>query len=85
MAACDPLTFADVSPEKWDYLKAKIAAEGYAVAGDTGEATDKGVTLTWAYDAAARTLTIHCTKHPMLLPCVLVNAKIRSLFENSGC
>ncbi|HEX8325083.1 MAG TPA: hypothetical protein VF595_14355 [Tepidisphaeraceae bacterium] len=85
MAACDPVVFEDVSPEKWACLQAKIAAEGYAVTGDAGEATASGVTLTWAYDSAAQTLTIQCTKHPFVLPCALVNAKIKSLYDNSGC
>lgn len=85
MAACDPLTFADVSPEKWECLKAKIGAEGYAVTGDAGEASARGVTITWAYDAGGQTLTVQCVKHPMFLPCALVNSQIKSLFDNSGC
>ena len=85
MAACEPQIFQDVSAEKWACLRNAIAAEGYAVTGDTGEASGQGVTLRWAYDAAAQTLTIQCMKHPVFIPCAIVNSRIRSMYEQSGC
>jgi hypothetical protein len=49
-----PLTFTDVSPAKWDEIKAKVQSEaGITISSDSGEAQAKGITISWNYDGSS--------------------------------
>jgi hypothetical protein len=47
--------------------------------GTSGQTSHMGVTIKWAYDESANTLSVQCTESPFLLPCSLINSKIADL------
>ena len=80
MAECEEQVFTGVTSEHTDAFLAKAAQfgmGGIAGKGTSGEATQMGVTIRWHYDEAARTLAVQCMKAPMLLPCGMINGRIR--------
>ena len=79
MSACPPIIFSDISEEKYKALLATAQAQGFALTGVQGETSYEGFDFTWNYDAAAQSLTIHCTGKPMFIPCSMIESKIRAL------
>jgi len=82
MAGCPSQTFHGITPAIKAFLESKGAAAGLPIAGDTGFATTMGVTIQWAYDPTAETLTITCTDAPFFVPCSAVSAKVTELVES---
>jgi hypothetical protein len=79
MSACPPITFSDISEEKYQALLATAQAQGLALTGIRGETSYQGLDFTWNYDAAAQCLTIHCTGKPIFIPCTMIESKIRAV------
>lgn len=80
MAQCEAQIFSGVTGEHFAQFLARgeqLGLPSLAGNGHTGEASHMGVTIRWAFDEPAQTLTVECTKSPMLLPCTLINGKIR--------
>ena len=80
--ACDPITVPGITrmhAAKFLEQGARIGLPGLAEQGDRGEATHSGVTVRWEFDEAAGTLTVQCTKSPMLLPCSMINTRIQEM------
>ncbi len=81
MAGCEEQVFTGVTNEHTEAFLAKAAQFGMGgLAADkrtTGEATQMGVTIRWHYDEAAKTLAVQCMKAPALLPCGMINGRIR--------
>ena len=82
MAGCPSQTFTGITPAIKAFLEAKGAAAGMPIAGDNGSATTMGVTIQWAYDPTAETLTITCTDAPFFVPCSTVQTKVTELVES---
>jgi hypothetical protein len=83
--ACDPLTYSGVDASKWACAKDVVSREyGIRIASDRGEASERGFKLKWTYDAAERTLQIQCSKKPFLVPCGIVNNRIRDAADKCG-
>ena len=80
MAQCEEQSFEGIAPEHFAAFLAKGEEMGLpkpASDGPVGEATHSGVTIRWNFDAAARTLTVQCTKSPAMLPCSFINSRIK--------
>ncbi len=80
MAACEEQGFSGVTSEHFASFAAK--AESLGMPGlnghqNSGQATKSGVTIRWDFNPADGTLKVQCTESPMLLPCALINAKIK--------
>lgn len=83
--ACDPLTYSRVDPSKWACAKDTVSREyGIRIDSDRGEASKRGFTLKWAYEAAEGTLRIECSKKPFLIPCGVINDRINAAAEKCG-
>ena len=83
--ACDPLTYSGVDASKWACAKDVVSREyGISIASDRGEASERGFTLKWTYDAAEQTLQIQCSKKPFLVPCGIVNNRVRAAADKCG-
>jgi hypothetical protein len=83
--ACDPLTFSGVDATRWACAKDVVRSEyGITIESDHDEVSKQGFTLTWAYDAAAQTLGIQCSKKPFVIPCGVVNDRIKSTAAKCG-
>ena len=78
--ACDRLTYSDVDVSMWERVRDLIGQEyGIAVETDSGEASKRGFTIEWFYDADTQVLEVRCTKKPFLVPCGTVNQHIEDL------
>jgi hypothetical protein len=80
MAACKPVTFKNITRERFQAIRARIRAQAdVSVAGDMGTASGNGFAASWIYDEAAQTLSIQCTEKPWFVSEGLVADKIRAL------
>lgn len=80
MAQCEEQEFAGITSEQFRTFLEKaesMGIPGLAGQGNTGQASRSGVTIRWNYDPDSQQLTVQCTDSPMLLPCSLINSKIR--------
>jgi hypothetical protein len=84
MAACKPITFKGITRLRFKAIRARIHAQAdwMTILGDRGTAAGFGMTATWNFDEAAQTLTIQCTKKPLIIPERLIEGKIRQLVES---
>jgi hypothetical protein len=81
MGPCASQTFNNITPDQWQALQAKAAANNIPINGSSGTATQQGFTFTWQYDAASGTLTIQCLDHPFWAPCGTINSRVHDLVE----
>lgn len=80
--ACDPLRYAGVDASKWAQTKDLVDREyGIRIESDGGEASKKGFTLKWTYNPSEQTLQIQCSDKPFLVPCGVVNDRIKGMAE----
>ena len=85
MGACSPISFQNVTRQKFQAVRARATAEATKTEnlGDTGSATGPtplgNVTVAWKYDEPSLTLTLQCTDKSRFLPEGAVNSKIRSM------
>jgi hypothetical protein len=80
MPACEEQGFSGVTSEHFASFAAKAESLGMPGLGGqqhSGQATESGVTIRWEFNQKAGTLKVQCTETPMLLPCGLINAKIK--------
>jgi hypothetical protein len=78
--ACERLTYPGVDASMWERVRDLIGQEyGIAVERDAGEASKRGFTIEWAYDAGKQMLEVRCAKKPFLVPCGTVNKHIEDL------
>jgi hypothetical protein len=83
--ACDPLTYSGVNASKWACAKDVVSREyGIRIDSDRGEASKRGFTLKWTYEAGEQTLQIECSKKPFLVPCGVVNDRINAAADKCG-
>ena len=79
MSACPPLSYSNVTPAKWEALKAAVLAK-YGVAIEAvGQHSALGLDFEWVY-SGYETLTISCTDSGWF-SCEMVNAEIDSLVK----
>ena len=84
MAQCEEQGFSGVTSEHFGMFLEKaesLGIPGLAGKGNSGEASKGGVTIRWSFDPAAKNLTVQCTESPMLLPCAMINNKIREAVQ----
>lgn len=80
MAACEEQGFSGITSEQFATFVEKaesMGIPGLKGQGNSGQASRSGVTIKWAFDPEAKSLKVQCTESPMLLPCGLINGKIR--------
>lgn len=83
MAGCGVQTFREIGPAVFACLKVKGASAGVPIAGEQGQATTRGVTIRWDYDASSEVLVLECLDAPFFVPCSTVKTRITELVE--GC
>lgn len=61
--------FSGIAPDRFDRIRADIKAKtGIDIAQDAGEASAKGITISWKYEEAAKSLTITTVKRSWFDP-----------------
>jgi hypothetical protein len=67
---------------QWSCVAAKAAPIlGHPIGTSTTDSA-QGFTVTWDYDGS--TITVQCTDSPMLVPCLAINAYIKSVANDCG-
>ncbi len=79
MSACPPMTFSNISEEKYETLLATAQSQGLQLTGYSGATAYQGMSFTWNYDLSSQSLTLLCTEKPFFVPCSVIEGKIRSL------
>ncbi len=79
MPSCPAITLNGVSTEKYQQLIQTAQSQGLQLTGESGSTQYQGMDFTWAYSAKEESLTIQCTNKPMLIPCSMIETRIRSL------
>jgi hypothetical protein len=85
MAACDPKTFNNVTPEVFECLKSKLQSLGYAIEGTNG--TIKGpmsISIDFNWNVADSSLYIHVTDKNFLVPCARINSELEKAIASCG-
>jgi hypothetical protein len=79
------LVYSGVEASKWACAKDMVSREyGIRIESDHGEASKRGFTLKWTYDASEQALQIQCSRKPLLVPCGVVNNRIRDAADKCG-
>jgi hypothetical protein len=73
--ACPMLSYNNISQAAWEEIKKDAA--NYGLAGDSGQSTEYGCTITWSFDKNKGTLHIQCIDPGWLFDCATVNSKIQ--------
>lgn len=79
-----PLVFHSIDPERYKGLIQKANGAGLALTGNSGTASRFGVEVAWDYSPETQRLTIQCLSAPFFMNSDTVNAKIRSLVEETA-
>lgn len=77
----DAKTYIGITPEKFGTicLTAK-ALSGLDISGTLqGQASAKGVTISWSYDPNANTLTLQCLQKPWYVAASIIESKLDDL------
>jgi hypothetical protein len=62
-------SFGNIDQAKWDRIKAAVKDKaGIDISANTGQATAKGITLSWAYDQSTSNLTVNLVKRSWFDP-----------------
>jgi len=82
MSSCATQVFSNVTPAQFDCLSQNASAAGINISGNTGSASQDGITVEWTFDPTAATLSIQCTSAPFFALCGTINSKIHDLVES---
>jgi hypothetical protein len=83
--ACQPVTYPGVDASKWACVKDAVSrAYGLSIDSDRGEASARGFTLNWRYNAAEQSLFVQCSKKPFVVTCGMVTNRLNTEFEQCG-
>lgn len=83
MAASVPQVFQGINAQRYARLLEKAQAAGMPLQGNQGTAAKFGMEIAWNYRPEAQELTLQCLKAPFFMSSAEVDAKIRSLVENT--
>lgn len=78
-----PLIFTPITVEQFQSLVQKANLAGLALEGSAGTASRYGVEVAWEYLPQSLRLTIQCLSAPFFMNSDTVNAKIRSLVQET--
>jgi hypothetical protein len=83
--ACERVVYPGVDASKWACVKDAVRrAYGLSIESDLGEASERGFTLKWRYDASDQSLVVQCTKKPIFVSCGMVKNRLNNAFEGCG-
>jgi len=83
VAQSEPQIFKGISPQQFAQLQVKAQAAGIGLNGNSGIASQFGVEVSWNYAPETQELTLQCLSAPFFVRPEDVDAKIRSLVNES--
>ena len=79
------MNYSGVDAAKWECAKDVVRREyGSDIASDSGEASERGFTLSWKFDPSTEELAVPCTGKPFFVPCGTVNVRINDAAAKCG-
>ena len=84
MGISAPQTFKGVAPERYENLAERARAAGIPLEGNSGSAALFGIEVCWNYSPETHELTVQCLRTPFFMKLGEVEAKIRSLVEQTA-
>jgi len=82
MSSCAVQVFNGVTAEQFACLVGKAQAAGINIAGNSGSASERGITIAWTFDPVAKTLSVQCTSTPFGVMCGAINSKVHDLVDS---
>jgi hypothetical protein len=81
----DTQTFKDIDGDKWQRIVASVKTNaGIELGGNTGEASEHGVTLSWNYDPNASTLEVTLVGRAWYDPSeATIDARLKAWIESA--
>ncbi len=83
MAPSAPQVFTGITPERYARLITKAKTAGIDITGYSGTASKFGVEISWNYSPETQELTLQTLKHPFFMSASDVDAKVKSLVNDS--
>ncbi len=83
MTASAAQIFHEVTPERYARLVEKARSAGIPMDGNSGTAAKFGVEVAWSYSPETQELSIQCLRTPFFLQVGDIEAKIRTLVQQS--
>jgi len=83
VTASAPQVFQGVTPERYTRMVEKARSAGIPMDGNSGSAAKFGVEVAWSYSPETHELSIQCLRTPFFLNAGDVEAKIRTLVQQS--
>lgn len=83
MRASAPQVFHGVTRERYTLMIEKVRSAGIPMEGNSGSAAKFGVEVAWNYSPETQELSIQCLRTPFFLKAGDVDAKIRTLVQQS--
>jgi hypothetical protein len=85
MSGCPAQTFSGITPEQFACIAQKAeAATGVVISGNSGSASQSGITIAWNYNPASQALTIQCTEKPFFPTCGMITSQVESIVNSCG-
>ena len=83
MADNSPLVFSNVTPEHYRKLTEKARSSGIEMSGSSGRTSKMGIEVEWNYSDEKQELVLTCLHTPFFMSVNDVNARLRSLVDES--
>lgn len=83
MANSSSLVFPNITAEQYARLSEKARSAGIDMNGTSGRADKMGVEVEWNYDRPRQELTLTCLHAPFFMSVDKVNARLKSLVNES--
>jgi hypothetical protein len=84
MGACNNQHFTGVTSSAWSCICSKVESEfGIKITTPSGMKEKDGFTFKWNFVESAKTLDIHCTDSPIIVPCSTIHDAVSKVVH--GC
>ena len=80
----EKMTYAGVTPEKWEIGKQRLAAAGIPVAAPVGEHSASGFRVAWNWDERNAELTVVLKEKPFWAPMSITKSKVNEALAKEG-
>jgi hypothetical protein len=84
MGSCAKLTFSNIIADQFTCICQQIESKfGTIIPGGSGEITQSGFAVEWAYNRETQKFDAQCLDSPFLVTCGTINQSIRDIAD--GC
>ena len=85
MAACDPVTYHDITSEIFECLKSRLQDAGYTLQGTSGTISGPmGIVIDYDWDENSKTLYTHVRDKNFLVSCKRITDELEKAIGQCG-